>query len=182
MTNRTAANRYARALFDVVVKEGEDPAAIGQELSAFVDLFKQHPTLEKVLLNPAVPAPRKRAAMSELIALAKLSPILGKLLMLLAERDRLILLPELAETYQSRLLDHQNVVRAEITTATPLSPERATAIGRSLARVTGRTVTLTTKVEPELIGGLVARVGSTVYDGSVTRQLNKMRQRLVEGV
>jgi F-type H+-transporting ATPase subunit delta len=182
MTNRTAANRYARALFDVVVKEGGDPAAIGQQLSSFVDLFKKHPTLEKVLVNPAVPAPRKRAAVSELVARAQLSPILGKLLVLLAERDRLILLPELAETYQSRLLDHQKVVRAEITTASPLSPERAKAIERSLARVTGRTVTLTTKVEPELIGGLVARVGSTVYDGSVTTQLEKMRQRLVEGV
>ena len=181
MTNRTAANRYARALFDVVVKEGGDPAVIGEQLDSFADLFKKHPALEKVLLNPAVPAARKRAATSELTSRAKLSPILAKLLLLLAERDRLILLPELADTYRSRVLENQKVVRAEVTTATPLSPERAKAIERSLARVTGRTVTLTTKVEPELIGGLVARVGSTVYDGSVTRQLNKMRQRLVEG-
>ena len=89
-----------------------------------------------------------------------------------------MLLPDLLETYRARLLDHQNVVRAEVTTAAPLAADRAKAIERSLAQATGRTVALTTRVAPEMIGGLVARVGSTVYDGSVTTQLEKMRQRL----
>jgi F-type H+-transporting ATPase subunit delta len=72
-------------------------------------------------------------------------------------------------------------VRAEVTTATPLPADRAREIEQSLARATGRTVALTTRVAPEMIGGLVARVGSTVYDASVTTQLEKMRQQLAIG-
>jgi F-type H+-transporting ATPase subunit delta len=133
-----------------------------------------------VLLNPAVPVPRKRAAVVELTEQAKASPILSKLLVLLAERDRLVLLPDLLAAYRERLLDYQHVVRADVTTASPLAPERAQAIQNGLARVTGRTVILSTHVDPSIIGGVVARVGSTVYDGSVTRQLEKMKERLVE--
>ena len=116
-----------------------------------------------------------------LAARVGLHPVLTKLLILLAGRDRLVLLPELLETYRARLLEHQNVVRAEVTTASPLAADRAQAIERSLARATGRTVALTTRVAPEIIGGLVARVGSTVFDASVTMQLEKMRQRLAVG-
>src|SRR6266496_6143973 len=114
MTNRTAAIRYARALLDVAVKEKAPLDQIGDELAAFVDLFKRNPALEKVMLNPAVPVPRKRAAMTELVERARLSPILAKLLALLAERDRLVLLPDLLSAYRERLLDYQQVVRAEV--------------------------------------------------------------------
>ena len=68
-----------------------------------------------------------------------------------------------------------------MTTAAPLPPDRAKALEQSLAEVTGRTVLLATAVDPSIIGGVVARIGSTVYDGSVTRQLEKMKERLVEG-
>lgn len=181
MINRTAAIRYARALFDVALSEKADLQALERELAGFNDLVKKHETLERVLLNPAVPAPRKRDAVATLTARIGLHPVLAKLLVLLAGRARLVLLPDLLETYRARLLDHQNVVRAEVTTAATLSDDRARSIERSLARVTGRTVVLTTRVRPEIIGGVVARIGSTVYDGSVTTQLEKMRQRLVTG-
>jgi F-type H+-transporting ATPase subunit delta len=178
VTNRTAAKRYGRALLDVAVKEKANLDQIEGELAGFVDLLRQHPTLEKVLLNPAVPVPRKRGAVGELTARAGTSAMVGKLLMLLAERDRLVLLPDLLDTYRERLLDYRKVVRAQVTTATPLAADRAEAIGRSLAQVTGRTVTLETKVDPSIIGGVVARIGSTVYDGSVTTQLEKMKAAL----
>ena len=115
MTNKTAAIRYARALLDVAVKEKGDLQRIEEELAAFVDLFTQHPTLEKVLLNPVVPVGRKQAAVAELTSRLKTSSILGKLIALLAERDRLVLLPDLLASYRERLLDYQNVVRAEVT-------------------------------------------------------------------
>jgi F-type H+-transporting ATPase subunit delta len=182
MTNKTAAIRYARALLDVAVKEKSDLERIEEELAAFVDLFTQHPTLAKVLLNPVVPVGRKQAAVAELIARLKTSSILAKLIALLAERDRLVLLPDLLASYRERLLDYQNVVRAEVTTAVPLPADRAQAIERGLAEVTGRTVTLATKVNPSIIGGVIARIGSTVYDGSVTTQLLKMKQRLVDSI
>jgi len=182
MTNKTAATRYARALLDVGVKENADLEQVEQELAQFVDLFKQNPLLEKVLLNPAVPVPRKRAAVAELVARAKPAGIVGKLLTLLADRDRLVLLPDLVASYRERLLDYRKIVRAEVTTAAPLGGDRAKALESSLARVTGRSVVLDTRVDASIIGGVVARVGSTVYDGSVTRQLEKIKERLVEGV
>ena len=182
MTNKTAAIRYARALLDVAVKEKADLDTIENELSQFAALFKQYPLLEKVLLNPAVPVPRKRAVVADLVAQARPTPIVSKLLALLAVRDRLVLVPDLLAAYSDRLLDFRGVVRAEVTTALPLDGPRADAIQRGLATLTGRTVLLATKIDPAIIGGLVARIGSTVYDGSVARQLEKMKERLVENV
>ena len=182
MTSKAAAIRYARALFDVAVKEQSSLDDIEAQLAAFVALFAQHPTLEKVLLNPAVPVPRKRAAVAELVGQMGMGPILSKLLLLLAERDRLIVLPDLLAAYRSRVLDHRHVVRAEVTTAVPLSDGTARRIEERLAQVTGKTVIVSAQVDPAIIGGLVARIGGTVYDASVTRQLEKIRSRLVEGV
>ena len=182
MTNKTAANRYARALLDVAIKEQADLDAIDRDLAQFAQMFTDHPALAKVLLNPAVPLPRKRAAIADLLALAKPSPILGKLITLLADRDRLVLIPDLLLAYRDRLFDYRKVVRAEITTATPLPDGRAATIEQRLAQATGSKVLLSTRTDPSIIGGVVARIGSTVYDGSVTRQLERMRERLIESV
>jgi F-type H+-transporting ATPase subunit delta len=182
VTNKTAAIRYARALLDVAVKEQSDLELIEKNLEQFAGLFTQYPLLEKVLLNPAVPVPRKRAAVADILAQAKFTPIVTKLLAMLADRDRLVLVPDLLTAYRDRLLDHRGVVRAEVTTATALDAGRTEAIQNGLAALTGRKVLLVTKIDPSIIGGLVARVGSTVYDGSVTRQLEKMKDRLAESV
>jgi len=179
LTNKTAATRYARALLDVGIKEQAHLDQVQQELAEFVALFTEHPSLAKVLLNPAVPVQRKTAAVRQLLEHVAMTPMLSKLLLLLAERDRLVLLPDLLASYRERLLDHQKVVRAEVTTATPLDADRTRAVERGLTTMTGRTVLLSTKVDPSIIGGLVARIGSTVYDGSVTRQLEKMKTQLV---
>lgn len=178
MTNRTAATRYARALLDVALKEQADLSLIDSQLADFAALVTSHDDLRKALLNPAVPAPRKRAAVSELVAQARLQPILAKTLVLLAERDRLAILPDVVEAFRQRLMDLRNIVRAEVTTATPLTPENLQAIQRSLAVATGRTVDLSARVDPSIVGGMVARVGSTVYDGSVVNHLQRIRQRL----
>ena len=93
-----------------------------------------------------------------------------------------MLVPDLLASFRQRLLDHQNVVRAEVTTAVPLSADLARDIERSLARATGRTVSMSTRIDPSIIGGIVARVGGTVYDGSITNHLQRMKQRLEESV
>jgi F-type H+-transporting ATPase subunit delta len=178
MTSKTAAARYARALFDVALHEKADLELIEQTLVGFNDLFETNAALKKVLLNPAVPVPRKRAAMAELTALAKAPTIPAKLLILLAERDRLILLPDLLAAYRERLMNYRKIVRAEVTTAVPLSDARLQAIERRIATLTGSKVALEARVDPAIIGGLVARVGSVVYDASLTGQLEKMRERL----
>jgi len=178
VTNKTAALRYARALLDVAVKEKANLEQIETDLAGFAGLFDQHPALRKVLLNPAVPVPRKRAAVADVLGRATLSPILSKLLLLLAERDRLVLVPDMLAAYRDRLMDYRKVVRAEVTTAAPIDATRIQQIQNGLTNATGRTVTIAAKIDPAIIGGLVARVGSTVYDASIVRQLERMKERL----
>jgi F-type H+-transporting ATPase subunit delta len=181
MTQKTAAARYARALFDVALAE-DDPVVVEQQLTAAIEVFTGHADLWRALTNPAVPVQKKRGVVDELLPRMSLSPIVQKLLAMMAGRDRLVLLPDLLETYRARLLDHQNVVRALVTTAVPLEPERAAALQGQLAGLTGRKVVMETTTSPAILGGVVARIGSTVYDGSVKRQLEKIRERLAGAV
>jgi F-type H+-transporting ATPase subunit delta len=180
MTPQAAASRYARALFDVARAERLDLDAIARELEEFAAVVASHEPLQRVLANPAIPTPRKRAVIEELVSHTPLTPVLSRVLLLLAERDRLVLVPDLARAYRSRLMDHQQVVRAELTTAMPLAADRIEALQQGLATATGRAVQLDVRVDPELVGGAVARIGSTVIDGSVVAQLERMRQRLAE--
>ena len=177
MSMRASAARYARALLDVAITES-DPDRAEQELAAFVGLVQQSPDLQRAFANPVVPAADKRAVVQQILdRLTPATPV-GKLILLLASRGRLALLPDLLDVYRERLMEHRNVLRAEVTTAVPLSPERASQLQQRLAAATGRVVTMTTKVDSALIGGVVTRIGSTVYDGSVATQLAKVRDRL----
>jgi F-type H+-transporting ATPase subunit delta len=178
MTSRTAAIRYARALLDVASAERADLTAVERDLSEFADLIARDAALREPLVNPVVPVARKRAAMVELTARAHVIGVVAKLLVLLAERDRLILLPDLVDAFRERLLEHQHVVRAEVTTTGELPAETVRAIEKTLSKATGRTVSLSTRVDPAIVGGMVAKVGSTVYDASVAHQLERLRTKL----
>jgi F-type H+-transporting ATPase subunit delta len=178
MTGRAAARRYARALFDVVRAEA-DPSRVETELASVQALVSSNDALRRALTNPAIPTSRKRAVIEALLAQAgTLTPALGKLLLMLAERDRFALLPDLVGSYRDRLMDHLHIVQAEVTTAVPLPEERRATIERGLAQATSRSVTLTTRVDPAILGGAVTRVGSTVYDGSIARQLERLKEQL----
>jgi len=181
MTTRTSATRYARALLDVLLKESTADQGV-QDLAKVAALLQQFPELQRAFTNPAIPAARKRAVVVELLPKLSLSAPVGKLLLMLAERDRLLLLPDLIAVYQERVEELQQIVRAEVTTAAPLAPEHLSALQRRLATATGRTVKVTTKVDPAIIGGLKAQIGSTVYDGSIATQLESFRQKLESAV
>ncbi|MEQ1572963.1 MAG: ATP synthase F1 subunit delta [Vicinamibacterales bacterium] len=180
MSGRASAARYAHALLDVAVLES-DPVRAGEDLATFAVLVDGHPDLRGALTNPAVPAQTKHRVTQELIArLQPVSPV-SKLLLMLADRDRFVLLQDVAAVYRERLMEHQKILRAEVITAVPLAAGRAEQLRQRLSQATGFTVTMTTTVDQALIGGVVARIGSTVYDGSVATQLAKMRQRLLQG-
>jgi F-type H+-transporting ATPase subunit delta len=179
MSTRASAARYASALFDVATKESS-PEQAERELTAFADLVRSHADLQKVLLSPAIPAANKRTAVHHILERMQPSMAVGKLLVLLAERDRLELLPDLVTVFHERVMEHLKVIDAEVTTAAPLSAAESDRLQQRLAASTGRTVTLSTKVDPGIIGGVVTRIGSTVYDGSVATQLASLRQRLSE--
>lgn len=179
MSTRASAARYARALLEVVIKEG-NPEQVEQELTAIAELFGRNPELQKALTNPAVPKTAKRGIVEHLVSRTKPSPPLGKLMLMLADRNRLALVPDLAAVYRERLMEHRQIVRAEVTTAVPLPADRLAQFQQRLAAATGRRVTMTTRVDPALIAGAVARVGSIVYDGSVANQLARIRERLAQ--
>ena len=179
MTSRGAAARYARALFDVTKAEHKAVEKTQADLRGFATLVAESPALQRVLQNPAIPASRKRGVIEELLTRAgSIEPVVAKLLLMLAERDRLAILPDVADVFDARVMDEQQVVRAQIVTATALPAERVAALGAGLKQATGRNVQIETRVDASLIGGAVARIGGTVYDGSITRQLERMRAAL----
>ncbi len=177
MSTRASAARYAKALFDVAVAEST-PEHAEQDLAAFFELVRSHPDLQQALTSPAIPAARKRAVVEQLLERQQPSSPVRKLLLLLADRDRLELLPDLVAVLGERVMEHRKVVQAEVTTAAPLAADQAEQLQRRLTTALGRTVTVTARVDPALIGGMVTRIGSTVYDGSVATQIEAMRQRL----
>jgi F-type H+-transporting ATPase subunit delta len=173
-----SALRYARALLDVALAEA-DPAVVEQELAAAAELFRGHAGLWKVMTNPAVPAPKKRAILDAMLPQLGVTRVVRKTLQMLASRDRIALLPEIVQAYSDKLMDHQKVVRASVKSAAPLPADRVKQLERELAALTGRRVVMSADVDPAILGGVVARIGSTVWDGSVRRQLEKIRERLV---
>jgi F-type H+-transporting ATPase subunit delta len=179
MSTRASAARYAKALFDVAVTEFT-PEQAEKELAAFFDLVRTHADLRLALESPAVPAGKKAAIVVQLLDRQAPSSPVRKLLLLLAERDRLDLLDDLVAVYRERVMEHLKIVQAEVTTAAPLPSDRVAQLQQRLGASIGRTVTLTAKVDPALIGGMVTRIGGTVYDGSVATQLAALRQRLSE--
>jgi len=180
MTSRASATRYARALFDVGLAERQDLEQIDRDLAGVVALIAGNEGLARALSHPAIPAARKRGVIGELLSRSPVNATLSRLLLLLADRDRLALLPDLAEAFRGRLLDHQQVVRAEVTTAVELPADRVAALQQGLAAATGRDVRLAVRIDPSIVGGAVTKIGSTVYDGSVITQLARLKQQLTE--
>ena len=182
MTSGTAASRYARALFDVVVADSAAQLEAAQsDLQAFSDLFSTNEALAGIAVNPAIAVGKKAALAKALVDRGgAVTPAVGKLIVLLASRDRLVLLPEITRAYRGRVMDYQKIVRGEVTTVAPLPVDKLRALEQSLHWATGRTVVLESRVDPSIIGGVITRLGSMVYDGSVTTQLEKMKQALIE--
>jgi len=180
MSLRTSANRYAKALFDVALEEKADLVQVDRDLQAVAAMLKGSPDLMLNLGRGSVTDAQRQSLMEAIAKSMSLSAVVTKMLVLLAKTGRMTLVPELAAAYRERLLSHQNVVRADVTSAAPLSPEKTRALEESLSKVTGKKVELSLSVDPDLLGGVVARIGSTVYDGSVKTQLTRMRQELVK--
>jgi len=180
MSLRTVANRYAKALFDVGVEEKADLVKFEQDLNSAAEVFEANKDLRHVAISANLPEANRKALIETVADKLGAAPQIRKLLVMLAKGRSLNLLPDLADAFRERLLAHQNIVRAEVTSAAPLSPEKTKALEDSLAQATGKKVELSVSVDPALLGGVVARIGSTVYDGSVKTQLQRMRQELVE--
>jgi F-type H+-transporting ATPase subunit delta len=179
MSERSLARRYASALFSVVRNTGTTEAA-GRDLASLAALVSTHDELGRVLASPAVPPSKKRGVLEAVLAAAgPITPEVQRLALMLAERDRMALLDQIAGAFAELEREARRELPAEVVTASPLADATRADVAAALGRATGCTVTVETRVDPAIIGGLVARVGSVVYDASLIRQLEKMRQRLL---
>lgn len=181
MTGKRAARQYARALFDVASRAGRVDV-VGSDLSVLTGVIAGNPELGRLFETPSVPAKNKGAVIEAVIAAAgPIADEVRRLVTLLAGRDRLALLGDVASAFSAVSLEAGHVIPAEIVTAVPLTDGGKSALARALGKAIGRDVTISERVDPAIIGGLVATVGSVVFDGSVVRQVERIRTKLLAG-
>ena len=174
---KAVVQRYASALADVAL-EHKNAEAVKQELADFVGLMGQSADLRNFLSSPAVGRERKQAVVEKIAARMGASKTLRNFLMVIIENRRSQLLPQVRDAYAAELYARMGVTEAHVTSAKELTgPERAELL-RTLEKMTGKRVEARYGLDPGLIGGAVVRIGSTIYDGSVRDQLNRLRTRL----
>lgn len=181
MANEPVARRYAQALFDLG-REGDQLDEFGRALGEASELFEGSDELRRLLLNPALKLEERRAVLSAIADRAKWPKLFRNFAMLLLDKDRLRYVSDMDRAFQVLLDDHQGRARAKVTSAVELSDGQLEKLKDRLRAVTGKDVVVTTEVDEELIGGVVARVGSTIYDGSVRTHLQRMREAILREV
>ena len=173
-----AASRYAKALLDVLYPA---KAEVGREqLLKFSSLLSQQAEARVLLENPTVSVERRKELLARVGDALALEPPIRNFLSLLVERNRLGLMDEIVQTYESLLDEKLGVVRARITSAQDLDTKQRDEVVSRLQALTGKKVRMEVFVDPSLIGGLVAQVGSTIYDGSIRQRLQSFRDNLTQ--
>lgn len=175
---KALAERYAGALVDVAL-EKKQADVVKRELSAFAALVRESAELHAFLANPAIARSAKHAAIEQLVAKMGASRTLRNYLFVIVDQRRAGMLEEIEQAF-GRLLDaRQGITQATVTSAAELTKQERAELVRILAKLTGEKVQAEYTTDSELIGGAVVRIGSTIYDGSVRTQLERMRTRMI---
>jgi F-type H+-transporting ATPase subunit delta len=177
MSLLTIARRYAKALADVTIAQGE-AREVQAELGVWEHLIKSNDNLLEVIRNPTIALDQKRRVLNQLIERAKPRLTTANFLKVLLQNQRLTELGEINRKFEEVLDERAGMVAAEVTTARPVSEAAQEQLLATLTSLTTRKVRVTFDIDPDLIGGLITRVGSTVYDGSVRNQLEQIRQKM----
>jgi F-type H+-transporting ATPase subunit delta len=181
MVNLSIARRYARALLDVATEAGRADA-VSDQLSAFANVLADNRDLSDVLLNPAFTTQQRSGVIEGLMrAMGAVEPVLANTLRLLVDRNRLAYLPDIARLYRDMADAQAGRVRGHVTSAVPLTLDAVQKLSASLQALTQRQVVLEPRVDPSVLGGVAAQVGSTLYDGTLRTQLEQMRRELKRG-
>jgi F-type H+-transporting ATPase subunit delta len=180
MTLSAVATRYANALADVVTAGASavPPAVAVAELQSFAAALEASAELRNALGTPAVPAGRKRAVIAQIAGILKLSAITRNFLFILVDHRRIAALPEIVRSFELIVDERLGFARAEVSSARELSEAQQRAVSSELERLTGKRLRARYALDETLLGGLVARIGSTVYDGSLRGQLRSLEHRL----
>jgi F-type H+-transporting ATPase subunit delta len=175
---KALAERYAGALVEVALAN-QQADQVKQELAAFADMVRESPELNAVLANPSIARAAKHSVIEALVTRMGASRTLRNYLFVIVDQRRAAMLAEIQEAF-SRLLDaRQGIVQATVTSATELTPQERAELAAALAKLTGEKVQAQYTTDAQLIGGAVVRIGSTIYDGSVRTQLERMRARMI---
>lgn len=179
MSVQTVARRYASALADVVLKNNE-AQIVQHELSVWAEMLKSNETLADVLKNPTIPYKQKNGLLETLISKAKINPTTANFLRVLLKNQRISELSEVVKRFEQELDERSGFISAQVKTARAVSQEEQAALQAKLTQMTGKKVKLNFETDESLIGGVVTRIGSTVYDGSISNQLNQLKEQLRE--
>ena len=171
----SVAATYAEALFEAAVDAGSLDT-VAEEVAGFAEAVQESSELRQFLDNPEIEGRVKKEALKELTSSA--SPITGNFIQVLIDRGRITEFTEIARAFAERVSAEEGRLEVEAVTAVPLPDDLRTRIVEEIARKTGRSVDLTESVDPEIVGGLVLRIGGAVVDGSVRHRIDELRETM----
>jgi F-type H+-transporting ATPase subunit delta len=177
MKNALLAKRYAKALFAV----GQEENALDEyaaTLSEFATLLVDNPELDDALSNPMYPVESREAVMAEVVKAAGVSTIMGNFLNLIVQKRRADVLDDISEMFQILVDAENNTAQGSVISAAELSADMQAKVQETLEKITGKQVTLTTQVDESIIGGMIAKVGDLVLDGSIKTQLEQLKESI----
>jgi F-type H+-transporting ATPase subunit delta len=175
------AKRYAKAFFEIAAEEGLYEKYY-EELKSFSALLKESESLKEFLANPIFDQTDKRSVVATLIERIKLSQITTNFLNLLVDKRRIGILPEIEDCYRILMDSALKKVRVSVKSAFPLSSELKDKLQKKLEELTGKEVEMSLAEDASLLGGIIVRVGDTLYDGSIKTQLNNISNLLGEEI
>lgn len=174
----SAATRYAQALFSLGKERGT--LDVWQNDLTQLATLTGDTRVSSYLSNPSITADTKLATLEASLP-STVQPELRNLAKLLVVRDRTNLIPQIREIFEDQVRAERGITVAQVTTAEPLTPDEEALVREKLASMTGNTIEITSTIDPDIIGGIVVRIGDQVIDGSVRNKLERMRTRLVSG-
>ena len=177
MSSQTVARRYAAALADVVTERGE-AIEVQKELASWEKMISENRALLEAFSNPTVAYEQKGKVLNELIARTKVRSTTANFLRVLLKNQRIAELPQVNAKFAQILDERAGVISARIVSARPVSEKNKALLEDRLAGLTGKKPSLTFEIDESLLGGVVTRIGSTIYDGSVRNQLRRLREEL----
>ena len=173
------SKQYANAFADIAIAQGAPQTAVRQ-LADFGEAFAASAELRNFLESPAVDTQIKHRVIEKIVAQQGASRIIRNFLFVTVDHRRAHMLPEIIAAVQEVVRQRQGLAEAEISSAVELSAAQKTELAKTLSRLTGKRIEPKYSLDPALLGGAVARVGDTIYDGSLRSRLTEMRARLSE--
>jgi F-type H+-transporting ATPase subunit delta len=168
------ARRYSKALLEASIKQ-KNFTSVLDELETFRNQLTEVPLLRELFLNPAIPPKKRQKVLDDIGKKSGTHQLTLNFLRILIHRDRLNLLDQIIVSAEQQFLERQGILVVEVITARPLEPEEERELVAKLEKFTGKKIQIDNHIDKSLVAGAITRIGTTIYDGSVTTQLDQMK-------